>query len=196
MLYHEVRKAGPYAALSRRDFDDVFDFVATGGYALGNYERFKRLRQVSGGGYAIASPTVARDYRMNVGTIVEAPTLKVRMGRGRVLGEVEEHFVNYMTAGDTFAFAGRLLEFIEVRETNVIVRPGRGDAPAVPAYMGGRLPLSTHLAARVRATLAEPRRWRSFSGQVREWLDAQLWRSVMPSEGGLLVETFPRGTKQ
>lgn len=196
VLYHEVRKAGPYAALSRRDFDDVFDFVATGGYALGNYERFKRLRQVSGGGYAIASPTVARDYRMNVGTIVEAPTLKVRMGRGRVLGEVEEHFVNYMTAGDTFAFAGRLLEFIEVRETNVIVRPGRGDAPAVPAYMGGRLPLSTHLAARVRATLAEPRRWRSFSGQVREWLDAQLWRSVMPSEEGLLVETFPRGNKQ
>ncbi|NNE85709.1 MAG: ligase-associated DNA damage response DEXH box helicase [Alphaproteobacteria bacterium] len=195
-LYREVHKAGPYAGLSRRDFDDVFDFVATGGYALGNYEKYRRLRQTPDGLYGIASPTVARDYRMNVGTIVEAPTLKVRMGRGRVLGEVEEHFVNYMTAGDTFAFAGRLLEFIEVRETDVITRPGRGDAPAVPAYMGGRLPLSTHLADRVRATLAEPSRWRSFSGQVREWLDAQLWRSVMPSAEGLLVETFPRGNKQ
>ena len=196
VLYREIRKAGPYASLSRRDFDDVFDFVATGGYALGNYEKYRRLRQLPDGLFGIASPTVVRDYRMNVGTIVEAPTLKVRMGRGRVLGEVEEHFVNYMTAGDTFAFAGRLLEFVEVRDTDVIARPGRGDAPAVPAYMGGRLPLSTHLASRVRATLADPQYWRNFSGQVREWLDAQLWRSVMPSAEGLLVETFPRGNKQ
>jgi ATP-dependent Lhr-like helicase len=194
-LYGEVRKAGPYAGLSRRDFDDVFGFVATGGYALGNYERFQRLRQVPGG-YGITSKTVARDYRMNVGTIVEAPTLKVRLGRSRVLGEVEEHFVNYMTEGDTFAFAGRLLEFVEVRETDVITRAGKGDAPAVPAYMGGRLPLSTHLATRVRAALANPKSWRSYSGQVREWLNAQLWRSVMPSADGLLVETFPRGNKQ
>ena len=195
-LYGEVSKAGPYASLSRRDFDDVFDFVATGGYALGNYEKYRRLRQTPDGLYAITSKTVARDYRMNVGTIVEAPTLKVRLGRSRVLGEVEEHFVNYMTAGDTFAFAGRLLEFVEVRETDVITRPGHGDAPAVPVYMGGRLPLSTHLATRVRATLADPGRWQNFSGQVREWLDAQLWRSVMPSAEGLLVETFPRGNKQ
>ena len=195
-LYNEVCKAGPYAGLSRRDFDDVFGFVATGGYALGNYQRFQRLRQVPGGGYTITSKTVARDYRMNVGTIVEAPTLKVRLGRSRVLGEVEEHFVNYMTAGDTFAFAGRLLEFVEVRETDVITRPGKGDAPAVPAYMGGRLPLSTHLATRVRAALADPKGWRSYSGQVREWLNAQLWRSVMPTADGLLVETFPRGNKQ
>ncbi len=195
-LYDEVCKAGPYAGLSRRDFDDVFDFVATGGYALGNYERFQRLREIPGEGYTIASKTVARDYRMNVGTIVEAPTLKVRLGRSRVLGEVEEHFVNYMTEGDTFAFAGRLLEFVEVRETDVITRPGKGDVPAVPAYVGGRLPLSTHLATRVRADLADPKGWRSYSGQVREWLNAQLWRSVMPSADGLLVETFPRGNKQ
>ncbi len=195
-LYEEVRKAGPYAGLSRRDFDDVFDFVATGGYALGNYKRFQRLNRLPTGSYGIASATVARDYRMNVGTIVEAPTLKVRLGRSRVLGEVEEHFVNYMSAGDTFAFAGRLLEFVEVRETDVITRPGKGDAPAVPAYMGGRLPLSTHLATRVRATLSDPKSWQGFSGQVREWLDAQLWRSVMPSADGLLVETFPRGNKQ
>ncbi len=140
-LFDQVRTAGPYAGLSREDFDDVFTFVATGGYALGAYDRFKRLHRNDDGLYEISSKTAIRDYRMNVGTIVEAPTLKVRMGRGKVLGEVEENFVNYMTAGDTFVFAGRLLEFIEVRETSVITRPGKGDAPAVPAY-GGRLPLT------------------------------------------------------
>src|SRR3546814_5468199 len=129
-LWEEVRRAGAYASLSRQDFDDVFGFVATGGYALGNYARFQRLRRDSSGRYWIAGPAVARDYRLNIGTLVEAPTLKVRPGR-RVLGEVEEYFVSMMTAGDTFVFAGRLLEFVEVRETDAIVRPGRGDAPGV-----------------------------------------------------------------
>jgi ATP-dependent Lhr-like helicase len=194
-LYEQVRCAGPYADLSREDFDDVFEFVATGGYALNAYDRFRRLKQEPDGSWRIAGRNTLRDYRMNVGTIVEAPTLRVRMGRGRVLGEVEEHFANYMTAGDTFVFAGRLLEFVEVRETDIIARPGKGDAPAVPAYVGGRLPLSTHLADRVRGILSDPASWRDLPGQVREWLDVQNWRSLMPTTDGLLVETFPRGNK-
>jgi ATP-dependent Lhr-like helicase len=194
-LYAQVRRAGPYAGLSRRDFEDVFEFVATGGYALGAYDRFRRLKLQPDGRHAIATKEAIRDYRMNVGTIVEAPTLRVRMGRGRVLGEVEERFANYMTAGDTFVFAGRLLEFVEVRETDIIAKPGKGDAPAVPAYVGGRLPLSTHLADRVRGILSDPRAWRDLPEQVREWLDVQRWRSLLPSRDGLLVETFLRGNK-
>ena len=194
-LYDEVRTAGPYMELSREDFDDVFGFVATGGYALGGYEKFQRLFKTSNGTYEITSPAAVRDYRMNVGTIVEAPTLKVRLGRGRVLGEVEENFVNYMTAGDTFVFAGRLLEFVEVRETSVITRPGNGDAPAVPAYVGGRFPLSTHLADRVRTILSDPKTWADLPAQVSTWLDVQRWRSVLPSREGLLIETFPRANK-
>ena len=194
-LYQQVRSAGPYAGLTREDFDDVFSFVATGGYALGAYDRFKRLHKNDDGLYEISSKTTIRDYRMNVGTIVEAPTLKVRLGRGRVLGEVEESFVNHLTEGDTFIFAGRLLEFVELRDTSVITRPGKGDAPAVPAYVGGRLPLSTHLADRVRAILSDPSTWSGLPEQVAEWLEVQRWRSLLPSRDGLLVESFPRGNK-
>lgn len=194
-LYKQVRRTGPYAGLSREDYDDVFGFVATGGYALGAYDRFKRLHENADGLYEISGKTAIRDYRMNVGTIVEAPTLKVRLGRGRVLGEVEENFVNHLTEGDTFIFAGRLLEFVEVRETSVITRPGKGDAPAVPAYVGGRLPLSTHLADRVRTILSDPRAWSGMPEQVAEWLEVQRWRSLLPSRDGLLVESFPRGNK-
>jgi len=194
-LFEQVRTAGPYAGLTREDYDDVFGFVATGGYALGAYDRFKRLFRKSDGFYEITSKTAIRDYRMNVGTIVEAPTLKVRLGRGRVLGEVEESFVNHLTEGDTFIFAGRLLEFVELRETSVITRPGKGDAPAVPAYVGGRLPLSTHLADRVRTILSDPKTWSGLPEQVAEWLEVQRWRSLLPSRDGLLVESFPRGNK-
>jgi ATP-dependent Lhr-like helicase len=194
-LFEQVRAAGPYMDLSHEDFDDVFEFVATGGYALGGYKKFQRLFRTSNGTYEIATKAAVRDYRMNVGTIVEAPTLKVRMGRGRVLGEVEESFVNHLTGGDTFVFAGRLLEFVEVRETSVITRPGKGDAPAVPAYVGGRFPLSTHLADRVRMILSDPKTWVDLPEQVSNWLDVQRWRSVLPSRDGLLIETFPRANK-
>ncbi|MDX1575638.1 MAG: ligase-associated DNA damage response DEXH box helicase, partial [Kiloniellales bacterium] len=195
-LYAEVKSAQPYAALSRAEFDDVLDFVATGGYALGTYERFRRLSRDNHGRYRIASQAHARRYRMNMGTIVEAPTIQVRLKRGRVLGEVEEYFVQALVPGDSFIFAGQLLRFEGLRETYAEAsRAAEGD-PKVPAYMGGRLPLSTHLADRVRGLLESPAAWRDLPPAVAEWLRIQRWRSVLPPAEGLLVETFPRGSKQ
>ena len=46
-LYAEVITASPYQALARKDFDDVVDFVATGGYALKRYDRYAKLRRTS-----------------------------------------------------------------------------------------------------------------------------------------------------
>ena len=194
-LFAELRRCAPYAGLSRRAFDDVLDFVATGGYALGAYERFKRLTVDEQGRYHIAGPRFARQHRMNAGVIVEAQMLRVRAG-GRNLGQVEEYFVNGLVRGDTFIFAGEMLEFNEVREMTVHARKARGvDAPKVPAYGGGRLPLTTNLADRVRAMIADPAGWGAFPDQVRVWLDRHAEQSVFPQADGLLVETFPRQGK-
>jgi ATP-dependent helicase Lhr and Lhr-like helicase len=193
-LYAEVTCAGPYADLSRETFGDVVNFVATGGYALGEYERYRRLRPAGSGRLGIANQRLAQRYRMNVGTIVELPTLKVRVG-GRIVGEVEESFVQGLVPGDTFMFAGQVLEFLGVREMMVATRRASGEAPKVPAYAGGRLPLTTHLADGVRAILSDPKQWHDMPAEVLEWLRIQRWRSVLPSRDGLLVETFPRGGK-
>jgi ATP-dependent Lhr-like helicase len=115
--------------------------------------------------------------------------------RGATLGEVEEYFIQGLVPGDTFTFAGRLLEFQGIRDMAAVVTRGSGEAPKVPAYMGGRLPLTTQLAARVRAILAEPGRWRTLPPSVQEWLRLQRRRSVLPDRDGLLVETFPRGRR-
>lgn len=195
-LYAEVTSAAPYAGLSREDFDRTLGFVADGGYALKGYERYRRLAVAEDGSYRIASPHHTRRYRMNVGTIVEAPKLFIRLGRGRVLGEVEESFVNHLVPGDTFIFAGQLLAFERIRGTSVECVRGTGDGPKVPAYGGGRLPLSTHLADRVRELLSGSERWSIFPKQVRDWLEIQQQRSVMPDRDGLLIEKFPRGGKQ
>ncbi len=194
-FYREVTRAGPYRELPRRDFDEVLNFVESGGYALRAYDRFKRLRRLEDGRYAVSSPAELRRYRMNVGTIVDAPMVRVKLKRGATLGEIEEYFVQGLTAGDTFVFAGRMLQYEGMRETTAIVTPGRGEDPKVPAYMGGRLPLTTELATRVRGLLARPDAWRRLSPEVAEWLRIQRWRSVMPPRDGLLVETFPRGRK-
>jgi ATP-dependent Lhr-like helicase len=94
--------------------------------------------------------------------------------------------------GDTFMFAGRLLRFIRIRETILECADGGTGIPAVPAYAGTRLPLTTNLASRVRAMLHDPATWNAYPDQVREWLELQRERSELPGPDDLLVEIFPR----
>jgi ATP-dependent Lhr-like helicase len=205
-LYAEVRAAAPYSLMTRADFDAVVDFVATGGYALKAYERFAKIRHGEDSRWRITHPRVAQRYRMNVGTIVEADMIKVRLVRssrsgkfvprgGRLLGEVEEYFIETLKVGDTFVFAGEILRYEALVEDEVYVSRSDASDPKVPAYEGGKFPLSTYLAARVRALLARPEAWHALPEQVREWLEIQQWRSVLPRAGDLLVETFPRAAK-
>jgi ATP-dependent helicase Lhr and Lhr-like helicase len=196
-VYAEVVSAAPYAALPRKDFDDVLAFVENGGYALAAYEQWRKLFRDSEGRVHVRSARIAAQHRMNIGTIVEATLLKVRLvgkrGFGPVLGELEEYFANLLRPGDTFMFAGRLLRFIRLREMAVECTEGGDGDPMVPAYEGGRLPLTTNLADRVRGLLQSPSAWALFPGQVREWLRLQQVFSRMPGRDDLLVETFPRG---
>ena len=193
-LFEEVRNAHPYRDLTRKDFDDALEFVATGGYALQVYDRYRRLRKDEDGRWRLTHPKLAQRYRMNIGTIVEQPMVKVRVkGRRQTLGEVEEWFVQWLTPGDVFQFAGRALIFQGMRDTTaeVTLAPA-GSEPSVPSYMGTRMPFTTHLSSRVRGYLADPESWRGFPDQVLEWLQAQIDHSSMPAADELLIETFPR----
>lgn len=194
-VYLEITRTEPYGDLERETFDRVVGFVATGGYALKSYERYNRLRQTGDGRWRVANPRIAQQYRLNVGTIVEAPMLKVRLRGGRQLGEVEEYFIEQLSLGDTFVFAGEVLRFQSVQETTAYVIRAPGEEASVPSYMGGKFPLSTFLAAKVRRILAEPEKHPGLSHQTQEWLRIQKWRSILPRPDDLLVETFPRGSK-
>jgi len=205
-LYAEVKSAAPYAGLARADFDAVLDFVATGGYALKAYERFAKIRQGKDGRWRVSHPVIAQRYRMNVGTIVEADMLKVRLVRsraskmiprgGRILGEVEEYFIEMLVPGDTFVFAGEILKYETLVEDEVYVSRATAEDPKVPAYEGGKFPLSTYLADRVRKIISHREEWRRLPDQIREWLEIQESRSLLPGPRELLVETFPRANKQ
>jgi ATP-dependent Lhr-like helicase len=142
---------------------------------------------------------------MNIGTIVESDMLKVRLVRsrasrmiprgGRLLGEVEEYFIETLVAGDTFVFAGEILKYEALMEDEVYVSRAASQDPKVPSYEGGKFPLSTYLADRVRGIMADRDAWRALPDQVRDWLEIQAWRSRVPAARELLVETFPRGSR-
>ncbi len=208
-LYAEVRTSAPYADLSRRDFDDVVDFVATGGYALRGYERFARIK-LDKGKWRVANPRVRQSYRLNVGAIVEELMLKVRLVRtrgrksgstgvlargGRMLGQIEEYFIEGLVVGDTFVFGGEVVRYESLIEDEVYVSRANDVDARVPSYMGGKFPLSTYLAERVRLLLADRDAWRGLPDQVREWLSLQAQLSRVPGARELIVETFPHAGK-
>ena len=208
-LYREVTSASPYQGLTREGFDKIVRFVSTGGYALSNYDRYAKLKQTPDGRYRISHPRLAQAYRLNVGTIVEAPMVRVRLARlkggalkpssmlaaGRVLGEVEEFFIEQLVPGDSFAFAGEVLRFEGMRENDAIVSRSQAPDPMVPSYDGGKFPLSTYLADRVRRLLADRTHWARLPDQVSDWLRIQSEVSVVPGPDEILVETFPRGKR-
>lgn len=211
-LFREILTAAPYSGLSRTDFDDVVDFVATGGYALKTYERFARIKQDKNQRWRVTNPRVRQSYRLNVGTIVEESMLKVRLMRsrggkadkgstgalgrgGRMLGEIEEYFIEGLVVGDTFVFGGEVVRYEALAEDQVYVSRANDKDAKVPSYMGGKFPLSTYLAERVRKLLADRRAWNGLPDQVRDWLSLQAHLSRVPGVRELLVETFPRADK-
>lgn len=203
-LYSEVISALPYKSLSRDQFQKIIAFVATGGYALKVYDRYARIKKTPDGKWRIANPLFAKQYRLNVGTIVEAPVLNVRMVRegrgvkgngGPVLGKVEESFLEMLTPRDTFLFAGKVLRFEGIRENECYVSKAENKDPKIPSYAGGRFPLSTFLAKSVREILSDKAHWPQLPDQVQDWLTIQSDVSMLPPADALLIETFPEGER-
>ena len=191
-LLAEVRSSMAYAWVDEAVWQRVLQFVATGGYALRAYDRFQRIVRLKGGIWRLTHPQQAARHRMNAGIIVDSEMLEVRFRNGRSLGKVEESFGAGLSPGDTFRFAGMDLEVEGVRDLELLVR-GAKSAGQIPSYNGARMPLTTHLSARVQAMLADRAGWSRFPDDVREWLEVQDWRSRLPAPGELLVESFPHG---
>lgn len=189
-LLAEVRSARSYAWLDAAAWDRVLHFVATGGYALKAYDRFQRITLGRDGLWRLTHPEHAARHRLNAGIIIDSEMVEVRFRNGRSLGRVEESFAASLRPADTIRFAGLDLEVESMRETELIVRAAK-KAGQIPSYMGQRLPLTTHLAGRVQALLADRAGWARFPDDVREWLEVQDWRSELPEPGCLLVESFP-----
>lgn len=196
-LFEEVTTAGAYAALTRDQFDACLDFVATGGYALRAYDRWKRLKQRKDGFWELRDPRAARRIRMNLGTIQDTDTLKVRMKNrgGRPLGEVEEGFAASLTPGDTFLIGGQVVRYEGLREMTVEVTRRADKPPKIAVFNGTKFATSTQLSQRI-LTMFRQERWPELPDHTAEWLALQRSRSKLPEANRILVESFPHDGRQ
>ncbi len=204
-LFIEVSSTEPYRFITRALFRRVIEFVATGGYTLKVYERYARIMEFTPGWWRLRHPRLAQDYRLNIGTIVESPSLLIRLLKakpkgpivrgGMVLGKIEEAFLEALVQGDTFIFAGRCVCFEGIRENECVVTDATKRDPKIPSYAGGKFPMSTFLAEQVRALIASPERWKLLPEEVADWLRLQQVHSILPAKQEMLVETFPRGNR-
>ncbi|MFZ7092259.1 ligase-associated DNA damage response DEXH box helicase [Primorskyibacter sp. 2E233] len=196
-LFEEMRSAGPYAALTRAQFDDCLSFCATGGYALRAYDQWQRLLQRPDGLWQLRDPRSAARIRQNIGTIQDTDTLKVRWrGRGGApLGEVEEGFAASLTPGDTFLIGGQVVRYEGLRELVVQVSRDPGRKPKIATFNGTKFATSTQLSQRI-LRMFQSGDWSDLPGHTAQWLELQRGISRLPEPGRLLIETYPHDGRQ
>ncbi|MEM7396149.1 MAG: DNA ligase-associated DEXH box helicase, partial [Verrucomicrobiota bacterium] len=186
-FYEEVRTAAGYRDLGRDAWMWALDFVTRGGEALEAYEQFNRV-QAREGRFTVPSRRIATLHRMSVGTIASDQDVVVRYQKGGKLGSVEERFIAGLRPGDTFHLSGKCLELRRVRDMTAYVRRAKPGKGSVPSWIGGRLPLSSRLAAGVRQQLYRAGSASDDPIGLEEIFQIQRRWSVVPSPDELLIE--------
>jgi ATP-dependent Lhr-like helicase len=189
-LLCEVRTTYTFRNLSDEQWAWVLDFTRGGGPALQAYPQYHRIVEQNGR-YIVDSKDVARMHRLSIGTIVSDASLNVQYLKGGKIGQVEESFVSRLRAGDKFTLAGKLLEFVRLRDMTVWVRRAKNSRGIVPRWFGGRLPLSQELAKAMQYVLAQAvcGLYESPEMQaVRPILGLQAKWSAIPTGEKLLIE--------
>jgi ATP-dependent Lhr-like helicase len=154
--YGLVRGSGPYQNLSRRDFDDVLEYLAGHGKVLGPYGTFGKI-ELNEGKFRVAGKKTARAFYLNLGVISDDYQMKIVSARNRALGEVEEAFIASLQPDEAFVIAGRPVRVKRIHQNMAVVEPAQGEQVKTPRWMGNKMPLTTQLAQEERRLRQELR---------------------------------------
>ncbi len=189
--YEEIQKTYAYKALTLEEFMDLVQFIVTGGEALSGYDEYKKLVKSKEGKYVLENRRQAMRHRLGIGTIVSDVVLQVKFQKGGMIGSIEEYFVSKLKRGDTFQFAGRLLEFIRIKDLQVQVKLSNKKEGVVPSWQGSRMPLSSQMSSVLRKKITQLAN-NEFKGKEDQFLmplfELQRERSKIPTENELLIE--------
>jgi ATP-dependent Lhr-like helicase len=119
--------------------------------------------------------------------------MAVKWLSGGTIGHIEEGFVARLNKGDSFVFAGRLLEFVRVQDMAAYVRVTTKKKGVVPSWAGGKMPLSSEMAESVLDLLDEAAQGVYTDPEMQAaqpMLQAQARLSQLPRRGSLLVERY------
>ena len=70
--------------------------------------------------------------------------------KGKSLGNLEENFASKLNPGDTFYFAGKMLQFVRIRDMILYVKKSTKKSSLIPAWVGGQMAISDLLCESLR----------------------------------------------
>jgi len=151
-IYQEVKDTHCFSSITEKEFNQCLLLITQGGKVLDAYDEFHKV-VIEEGIYKVVSKKIAMRHRLSIGAIVSDTMMTVKYLSGKYIGSIEEWFISRLNIGDTFWFAGKNLELLRIKDLQAIVRVSSKKKGQVPSWMGGRLPLSTHLSLAIKHML-------------------------------------------
>ena len=188
-LFERIRSTFAFSEITPEEWQSILQFITVGGGALKNYEEYHKVI-IEDGIYKVKQRRIAMLHRMNIGVIVSDAMLKVKFLGGGYIGMIEEYFITRLKPDDKFILAGRVLEISHIKEMTVFVRNSKGKA-IIPSYLGGRLPLTSHLSHFLRLKLSDSLQAESSEKELKflhPLLVSQEQNSHIPKDDEFLVE--------
>ena len=147
--FKEIKTTYAFRHLERYQFDNLLLFLTQGGRSLTAYPQYHKLKEHDGK-YLVSDKKMIQHHLMNVGTITSDPSMRIRFMKGGTLGSVEDSFVSKLKKGDRFVFAGKVLEYVLVKDLSLFVKLAPANSAIIPIWWGSRLPLSSLLTSHLK----------------------------------------------
>jgi len=192
-ILKEIRTTFSYASVSDEEWEWMLNFITTGGDSLQAYDEYRKVITEKDGLYKVEDRRIAQRHRLSIGTIVGDSSLNVKYVTGKYLGTIEEYFISRLNPGDTFWFAGQVLELVRIKDMEAQVRKSKRKSGLVPSWQGGRMPLSSQLSELIRDKLDAVAHHKETDGELKflkPLFDLQTSRSHLPDKKEFLIEYF------
>jgi ATP-dependent helicase Lhr and Lhr-like helicase len=187
----EIRTTFSYSSISDEEWEWLLNFITTGGDSLQAYDEYRKVIVEKDGLYKVEDRRIAQRHRLSMGTIVGDSLMHVKYVTGKYLGTIEEYFISRLNPGDTFWFAGQVLELVRIKDMEAQVRKSKRKSGLVPSWQGGRMPLSSQLSELIRNKLDEVAHHTEKDEELKflkPLFDLQATRSHLPGKKEFLIE--------
>ncbi|WMJ72623.1 ligase-associated DNA damage response DEXH box helicase [Cytophagaceae bacterium ABcell3] len=191
-VFRETLGTHCFDSVSEEEWNWLLSFITQGGEGLQGYEEFLKVI-IENGVYKLTNRRQAMRHRLSVGTIVSNTLMQVKYMSGKNLGTIEESFISSLNPGDSFWFAGKNLELIQVRNFEAYVKKVQNKKGKVPGWQGGRMSLSSELSEMIRFKIQEYLNGSISDPEIQAiapLLELQQKQSLLPQKNQFLIETL------
>jgi ATP-dependent Lhr-like helicase len=145
-LYELIKQSYCYKDLSRKDFNQIIDYLAGKFISLEDRHVYAKIWHDEETKMIGRKGKMGRViYMTNIGTIPDETFITVKIG-SQAIGHLDEAFVEKLKPGDIFVLGGETYQFKFSRGMVAQVIASSNRPPTVPSWFSEMLPLSFDLA--------------------------------------------------